>query len=79
METIDRIQYDEKGDVLYVYLRSPESVEDMVSEEVSDGVLVDKERETGEKVGYTIIDFIERNESRDGIDLGNVVEKQLKA
>jgi len=68
MGAIERIQYDDEGDVLYLYFKNPQDIEEMRSEEVEDGVLVDREKETGEVVGYTVIDFLGRQDSDHGFE-----------
>lgn len=51
------ISYDEEADVLYITLKECEK-KDTVHRD--DGVLVSKDIETGEIVGYTIIYFSEK-------------------
>lgn len=57
------ISYDEDADVLYVTLEDAERTD---TEHRDDDILVRKNADTGEIVGFTIIDFSEREE---GIDL----------
>ncbi len=51
------VSYDEEADVLYIKLRSCENVE---TEHKDDDVLIRRDAETGEIVGYTVIGFEER-------------------
>lgn len=54
------VSYDEKADVLYITLREFENTENVHQD---NGVIVSKDRETGDIVGYTVMYFSERKES----------------
>ncbi|MFB6199631.1 MAG: DUF2283 domain-containing protein [Candidatus Nanohaloarchaea archaeon] len=56
------VSYDETADVLYITLRECENTENVHRD---NGVVVSKDRETGEVVGYTVMYFSEK----EGIDL----------
>lgn len=56
------VSYDEGADVLYITLRECENMENVHRD---NGVVVSKDRETGEVVGYTVMYFSEK----DGVDL----------
>lgn len=62
-----QVSYDEEADVLYIQMRECENVD---TEHRDDDVLIRRDGETGEIVGYTVLGFRER----DNIDLPEVAE-----
>jgi uncharacterized protein YuzE len=61
------VSYDEKADVLYITLKECENTENIHRD---NGVVVSKDRKTGEIVGYTVMYFSEK----DGVDLPETEE-----
>lgn len=61
-----RVHYDEEGDVLYLNLKPGAEA---VAEETGDEILVRKDPETGEVVGYTVMHFRKRAGQKKGIEL----------
>lgn len=51
------VSYDEKADVLYITLKE---CKDTKNSHEEDGVIVSKDAETGEVVGYTIMYFSDK-------------------
>lgn len=56
------VSYDDEADVLYITLRECGNSENVHQD---NGVIVSKDRETGEIVGYTVMYFSEK----EGVDL----------
>lgn len=56
-----QFRYDEEADVLYASIGEPRLA---VSEEPFDGILIRRDPETGEVIGFTIINY--RRQKRDG-------------
>jgi len=57
MKYTDFIRYDEDADVLYVSIGEPRKA---VSDEIEDGILIRRDVETGEVVGFTILHYLRR-------------------
>lgn len=57
MDKMMQLFYDKEGDVLYLSVGDPRPA---LSEEVGDDVLVRVDRETGEVVGLTVLNFSTR-------------------
>lgn len=64
-----QIKYDEKGDVLYVWYKDPATLENIIAEQTEDEILIQKNEDTGEVIGYTILHFTRRDNIDEGIDL----------
>ncbi|MDY6788562.1 MAG: DUF2283 domain-containing protein [Candidatus Nanohaloarchaea archaeon] len=69
MDEIEKLQYDKKADVLYLYFKDPEKIESMISEEVKEGVLLDREEKTDKIVGCTITNFRQWQEENEGFEV----------
>lgn len=67
-----QVRYDEKADVLSVWSKDPGEI-DVVSEETGDEILVERDADTGEKIGVTILHFSKREGRENGIELENVL------
>jgi hypothetical protein len=57
-----QVKYDARGDVLYVSFGEPRKA---IGEEISDGLVVRRDLETDEVVGFTVVDFAKRFERGD--------------
>jgi len=73
MET-EKIKYDREADLLYMWSIDPEKVEEIITEETGDEVLVKKDADTGKVVGVAVLHFSSRQDSRKGIDIDQKVQ-----
>lgn len=55
------VDYDEKGDILYLWSRRPEDVDSIISEETGEDILIEKDGDTGEVIGVTIMHLSKRD------------------
>ncbi|MFB6209155.1 MAG: DUF2283 domain-containing protein [Candidatus Nanohaloarchaea archaeon] len=70
----EEIRYDREADILYLWSEKPEETENVISEEIGDEILVERDAETGERIGITIMHFSKRNDAAEGIDLSRTPE-----
>ena len=67
------LSYDPEADVLYCSYGPPREA---VSEETSEGIIVRRDPETREVVGFTVLDFSRRFHEKPGEVLTPVPEKE---
>ncbi len=67
----EEIRYDQKADVLYIWAKNPEEVDRVTSEETGDEITVEKDAETGEVIGVTIMHFSKRDDAIEGIKISD--------
>ena len=70
----EEVRYDQKADILYIWSENPGNVDDIISEETGDEILMEKDAETGEVIGVTIMHFSKREDAVKGI---NISENEL--
>lgn len=73
METQELI-YDRDADVLYLWSTDPATVENIITEETGNELLIKKDAETNETIGVTILHFSKREDSIEGISLPPTVQ-----
>ncbi len=61
------VEYDQKGDVLYIWYRRPATVENIITEEAED-LLIKKDQDTDEVIGVTIM-HLSKRDSADGVTI----------
>lgn len=65
----EEVRYDQKADVLYIWSTNPEDVDDIISEETGEEILIEKDADTGDVIGVIILHFSKREDAIEGIDL----------
>ena len=73
MET-ERVRYDQEADILYMWSIEPETVEDIITEETGNEILVKRNANNGELVGITVLNFSSRQDSINGIDIEQALQ-----
>lgn len=64
-----QLVYDREADVLYLWGTDPAEIENIITEETGDEILVKKNADTGETIGVTVLHFHSRDDSIEGISL----------
>lgn len=64
-----QIKYDKKGNVLYIWYKDPANIENIIAEQTENEILIQKDKDTNEVIGYTILHFTKRDNIDEGIDL----------
>lgn len=62
------VEYDKKADILYLWYEDPSSVEEIITERTDDDVLIDRNAETGEVIGFSVMHLSQRD-SVDGFKI----------
>lgn len=65
----ERIEYDETGDILYLWAEDPGEVDDIISEETGEEILIEKDGDTCDIIGITIMHLSKRSTDTTGIEL----------
>lgn len=65
----EKLVFDREADVLYLWGTDPASVENIVTEETGDEILIKKNADTGETIGVAVLHFSSREDSIEEISL----------
>jgi len=68
MET-EQVKYDSEADILYLWSKDPATVDNIVSKKTGNEILIEKDADTGETIGITILHVSKRNDMAEGLQL----------